>query len=73
MKNFEIINSKSILKPVVIYDIPKIKTRFESLQKQRSDGYPKVTEIKSKVMFKSDSKNADYDLPWNNLLKNYPL
>ena len=48
-----------------------MKTAFEQLQKTRPDGYPIVTEIKSKVLFKSNPKENDYNLPLKNLEKNY--
>jgi len=44
---------------------------FESLQKKRSDGYPKVREITAKEKFKSDRKDPNYDKPYSSLEKEY--
>ena len=48
-----------------------MKTPFEQLQKVREDGFPKVTEIKPSVIFKSNPKEKDFDLPLANLEKMY--
>ena len=48
-----------------------MKTAFKQLQKTRLDGYPIVTEIKSKALFNSNPKENDYNLPLKNLEKNY--
>lgn len=73
MRNFDIINGEHTSKTIEIGIIPNIKTQFESIQKERSDGYPKVTEIKSKKKFISDVKDLNYDKPWINLFKNYAI
>ncbi len=44
---------------------------FESLQKKRSDGYPKVKEIIVKRKFKTNVKESDYENPISYLEKNY--
>jgi len=44
---------------------------FESIQKKRSDGYPKVREIISKDKFKTDRKDPNYDKPYSALEKEY--
>lgn len=44
---------------------------FESLQKKRADGYPKVREIKSRNRFKTDRKDPNYDKPYSALEKEY--
>lgn len=46
-------------------------TAFESIQVIRSDGYPKVKELKSKEQFKSVSNDPNFDLPLSNLYKTY--
>ena len=51
--------------------IPRPKTQFESIQEVRKDGYPIVNEIISNESFKSNPKDANYDLPLSNLEKNY--
>jgi len=48
-----------------------MKTQFESIQEVRKDGYPIINEIISNESFKSDPKDANYDLPLSNLEKNY--
>jgi len=44
---------------------------FESIQKKRSDGYPKVREIISKDKFKTDRKDPNYEKPLSELEKEY--
>lgn len=44
---------------------------FESLQKKRLDGYPKVKETVVKRKFKTNAKESDYDRPYSELEKNY--
>lgn len=44
---------------------------FESLQKKRPDGYPKVREIISKDKFKTDRKDPNYEKPLSELEKEY--
>lgn len=44
---------------------------FESLQKKRPDGYPKVSEIKVRRKFKSNAKESDYNRPLSELEKEY--
>ena len=44
---------------------------FESMQKKRQDGYPKVKEIKPRSKFKTNVKESDYDRPYSELEKNY--
>ena len=44
---------------------------FESIQKKRPDGYPKVKEIKVRRKFKTNAKEADYLLPLSALEKEY--
>ncbi|APZ82934.1 hypothetical protein [Flavobacterium phage FL-1] len=44
---------------------------FESLQKKRPDGYPKVKETIVKRKFKTNSNEPDYDRPLVYLEKVY--
>lgn len=44
---------------------------FESIQKRRADGYPKIKETVVKQKFKTNAKEADYDRPLSELEKNY--
>lgn len=44
---------------------------FESLQKKREDGYPKVKEIKPTRKFKTNAKESDYDRPYSALQKEF--
>lgn len=44
---------------------------FESLQKKRADGYPKVKETVVKRKFKTNAKESDYDRPLAELEKIY--
>lgn len=44
---------------------------FESLQKKRADGYPKVKEIKVKRKFRTNAKEPDYNRPLSELEKEY--
>jgi hypothetical protein len=69
MKNFEILSAKKAFENGIVLSFTPIKTEFESIQTQRPDGYPKVSEIKSKVKFNSNPKDPNYDLPWDNLNK----
>lgn len=46
-------------------------TAFESINQPREDGYPKVKELKAKVIFVSDAKDPNYDLPLSNIYKEY--
>lgn len=44
---------------------------FESMQKKRPDGYPKVKETVVKRKFKTNAKEPAYDRPYSELEKNY--
>lgn len=44
---------------------------FESLQKKRADGYPKVREIMSKQKFKTERKDPNFEKPYSDLEKEY--
>lgn len=46
-------------------------TPFEAIQTIREDGYPKIKEIKPTHKFKTERKDPNYDLPYNNLTKIY--
>ena len=44
---------------------------FESLQKKRPDGYPKVKETVVRRKFKTNVNESDYDRPLAELEKEY--
>lgn len=49
-----------------------MKTKFESIQKIRDDGYPKVKEISNtSEIFKTDPKDANFGEPLSKLNKEY--
>jgi hypothetical protein len=48
-----------------------MKTKFESIQEIREDGFPKVKEITAKEILSLNPKDPNYDLPWSNLEKEY--
>ena len=48
-------------------------TAFESINQPREDGYPKVKELKAKVIFVSDAKDPNYDEPYSKLFKDYSV